>query len=722
MENNIINQGRKYAYYFLPILLLTSCQAKKGMGTTFLGFIIMFFAPLLLSIIIVLFRNEKTRLKKLKETTQKISFKRFRTPVVTAGILLFSLFVANFLPLEKDKSPEEAFLQDVHAMDHGSALINYKKAFLNDEDNTANLLDMAYSLSLIKELPDWNALPFDIEVLEKGDTNLLQQIRVGSAWLMSKNEYYLYQVVDRLPNEGYGVNFFRGVYESDKENYSKAITYFEDEIEANGFKRGAVRELSLLHYGLGNSKKLDSLISNKELNEFVPLNIRKERYYYNGNVGEYVKAVIGRHTSKVNVFGLIGSCLILGCWLMFFRLVNPFYKASILGTVVVLLTSVIVTFNANFIYDYLHFTLGFTKSDNLFLYSIFGIGLIEEAIKAIPFLIAFLFIKDFDEPFSYIYYAGISALGFAFIENFAVYFDSDSISVVQSRGFIACFGHVFALSILGYLLMLARFKYNWSRVGAFFIGLSVAAISHGLYDYIIFIEVPTIIFMLFFFILVKIWVTMANNGLNLSKHFEWEKLNQYSEIKFIFGVSLMSIIVGEYLLLTFQMGAEVANDALAGSIFSGLILAVYIGLSLTNFDFFPSYVERIRPPYQISDIVFPGIVNSEHFIGSNIRLVKSKYSKPKFLLPAEGVIISRHMVNGDSDWYLVKLFNPLDVKPTIVKTHVLMHFEEYDASLKEFIKCEIACSTINVKADLGKIVINRKMLSNKFTAFVKELE
>ena len=92
----------------------------------------------------------------------------------------------------------------------------------------------------------------------------------------------------------------------------------------------------------------------------------------------------------------------------------------------------------------------------LFKGGVFGIGVIEEFVKFVPFLIILKFTKIINEPIDYIMYASLSALGFAFVENFN-YFDDGSINIIHSRALTASIAHMVFSSLVVYGLILAKY-------------------------------------------------------------------------------------------------------------------------------------------------------------------------------------------------------------------------------------------------------------------------
>jgi RsiW-degrading membrane proteinase PrsW (M82 family) len=477
--------------------------------------------------------------------------------------------------------------------------------------------------------------------------------------------------------------------------------------------------LASIYYRSSKSKELAKLIENKNLSDFIPHKIKAEYYFETGQDLNYWIEQLKHSSTKLNIYGFLGAFLILVVWLVFMRKLNPFYTFSWTWTFIVLFLSMSLTFLCSYWYDFFQYKFNFTQFSHPFLFTVFGIGLIEEVVKCVPFLLVILFSKDKKEPFSYIYYAAISALGFAFVENAIVYFEPDNINFIQSRGFSTSFGHIVFLSFLGYCLFINQFILKINKFLVFIIGLFLAMFLHGLYDYIIFSEQAPLVFYAYFFILVHVWVLMCNNVLNVSPNFSFKKLENYTDIKFYFSLALVSIVMAEYILLTVQMGKEVANDALAGNLFGSTILMVFMGTSLTNYNFFKGYIEKIKIPYQLHTIFFPRLVNDESFVLAAVLLTKTKFSRANFE-PKSGTIVSRHVLKNDSDWYLVCLDVPLNTDLEIHKQYVFINIDEHNASIKDFEKVKVSCYCISEKADLESIRINQKSLSNKVDCLLEE--
>ena len=118
-----------------------------------------------------------------------------------------------------------------------------------------------------------------------------------------------------------------------------------------------------------------------------------------------------------------------------------------------------------------------------FLYTILGIGLVEELSK---FLMMYTFgwhENNLDETYDIILYSMIVALGFATAENIFYSLDGGFTTAII-RFFTAVPGHAIDGAFMGYFLYLYRLKPQ-NKV-SLILAVLVPALTHGLYDFIAF--------------------------------------------------------------------------------------------------------------------------------------------------------------------------------------------------------------------------------------------
>lgn len=142
---------------------------------------------------------------------------------------------------------------------------------------------------------------------------------------------------------------------------------------------------------------------------------------------------------------------------------------------------------------------------SMFFFSFIQVGLFEELCKFIGFRLAELRRGGdnyfYDRPFAIMFYSGISALGFAFIENlfYATHYGGQ---VLLMRSIHAMFLHFVCGLVMGYWIALSRIPtklknrspfenwtatYPWLKTVIYYLlGIGSATFLHGLYDFNIF--------------------------------------------------------------------------------------------------------------------------------------------------------------------------------------------------------------------------------------------
>jgi RsiW-degrading membrane proteinase PrsW (M82 family) len=116
------------------------------------------------------------------------------------------------------------------------------------------------------------------------------------------------------------------------------------------------------------------------------------------------------------------------------------------------------------------------------LYSITITGLVEELFKFIPFLLIILFLKTLDEKTDGIIYASTVALGFASFENIGYLPYMEGFELF-GRAFASPLTHTIFSSLWGYSVGMARLR-GTSVVKASFQGIAVAALCHGVFNFL----------------------------------------------------------------------------------------------------------------------------------------------------------------------------------------------------------------------------------------------
>lgn len=114
--------------------------------------------------------------------------------------------------------------------------------------------------------------------------------------------------------------------------------------------------------------------------------------------------------------------------------------------------------------------------------SFFVVGLGEELFKLVAVYLAIARSKEFNEPMDGIIYTIAASIGFSVVENM-LYISAFGLVVAPLRGSIATLAHIAFSGLAGYFLGKARFSNRPAPILA--VGLAVATIAHGLYDFLL---------------------------------------------------------------------------------------------------------------------------------------------------------------------------------------------------------------------------------------------
>jgi RsiW-degrading membrane proteinase PrsW (M82 family) len=117
-----------------------------------------------------------------------------------------------------------------------------------------------------------------------------------------------------------------------------------------------------------------------------------------------------------------------------------------------------------------------------FVYAVLAIGGLEELTKLIPFLLVCRRLRAFDEELDGVVYASAVALGFATVENL-LYLGELSGVALYARAIASPMVHTVFASIWGVLVARAKIAGRSVLLPAL-AGLGIAALVHGLYDYL----------------------------------------------------------------------------------------------------------------------------------------------------------------------------------------------------------------------------------------------
>lgn len=394
-------------------------------------------------------------------------------------------------------------------------------------------------------------------------------------------------------------------------------------------------------------------------------------YFNLGEFGLYFKTIYARSFLDLNFFAFIAGLIISIVWMIFLRNMDFFNKERWIDLIIVFIGGALFTNLCLVLYHTAQYDWGIYLNGefwNDFFYCFGVIGFSEELVKLIPWMLFAVFSKRLKEPFDYILYASVAALGFAFTENLT-YLEEPSRIVTRS---ITSTGmHMFAASLVAYCIVLAKFKYKTKRakIIAPIVGFILACFAHGFYDFWIISKSAVglgIITTIFFLVTIHIWFFMINNSTNHSSFFDKKLLRINENIEFL-SISILGIILLQYVILSIEYGALSANTMLRyGTTFTiGFLL--YVTFILSNFKVIQGKWMKYSFPMaklinEYISVPFIGKKSTENHTGLHLRIFcpkSNKYVGTQF--PVSGHCERKITINGDENWYIFRMNAGLDL-------------------------------------------------------------
>jgi len=284
------------------------------------------------------------------------------------------------------------------------------------------------------------------------------------------------------------------------------------------------------------------------------------------------------------IFPIIGAICGGMLWINYFIKIDVLEKERIIDIIIALSIGFLTPTLALWLYFGLEF-FGINFNGQLindFLYSIFGVGLIEESSKLIGVFIAFKVLKKrINEPIDYLVFAGIVALGFSVRENF-IYYNNYGSQIATGRTLISCLIHIINTSICVYGIY--RFKlFNKGNIYInSLVAITTAIVSHGLFDFFLvqpFLgDLTSFLAMGVYLIGINFWIQMLNNAINFSPFFNYQKISSTTQLyKTIFFWYLLVLML-EFGYVYYYKDASQAISDTAKNLFNEGVLLIVVAL------------------------------------------------------------------------------------------------------------------------------------------------
>jgi len=299
------------------------------------------------------------------------------------------------------------------------------------------------------------------------------------------------------------------------------------------------------------------------------------------------------------VFSLV-ALFIAWIWVDYFRLIDIYNRDSLLNFIaafVIGCLAVPLTFGIGILTDHIGFKLGGGMTHD-FVYCVLLIGLPEELAKLASFgLFYLIFRKKIKEPIDLLAYIATCALGFSAVEN-VLYFQDYGPDIIFSRGILCSVGHMFDTAIMGYGLILYKFKKPQPNVATLPLFILLAALTHGFYDFWLIHEGlgmgGYLVTVLFFLICVSVFAVILNNAINQSSFFTY-KLSIDTDKLFTRMLVYYSIVLGvQMILIGFSKDILAALIGSTLSLFTTGFIVMITLLRLTRFTLIKGHWHPLR--------------------------------------------------------------------------------------------------------------------------------
>ena len=403
------------------------------------------------------------------------------------------------------------------------------------------------------------------------------------------------------------VNYFAGRIMLTGGGGAAAEEHFFSEIRNKGYKEGAYDQLALLYELTGNDSALAGIVYSGAA-QYVPDDIRARVYYREHDVISFYRLKFSAIAERINAWGISGAIGIMLLWSFFLFSLQRVSGNKSLPVATAVLLGFICAMGSWWLYAFYRNGLGFWMTGEIIndlLFSIGGIGFIEELVKLLPFLLILRFSGREHKPIEYIVIASACGLGFAVFENL-MYIANYGLDVIHSRALTSSLSHMACSGITAYGFVLWKFRNRnqWWLIPLFFI---LATGAHGFYDFWLLnskVQSLGIVTLFFFLSEILVYFAFINNALNqsvtlpppgelsaavsASHNFDAQRITSVLAGAFI-------VLYGfEYLALSIAYGTRYGNAMMTTAFLSGGYLIFFLSARMAQMRIVPGHWGKIN--------------------------------------------------------------------------------------------------------------------------------
>ena len=395
--------------------------------------------------------------------------------------------------------------------------------------------------------------------------------------------------VDSLPQTLTGVNFLKALHYDAQGDWKRAIKHLEYEINRSPKFSAPYREIVRI-LSKHDIERLDAFMLQSTFVDQVSYYQKNDYYFVNGHWLEYFKNIYVNRTFNTSWIIFFAAFMVSFAWLYYMRLFDFYNREKWSHILLVFFLGGVFTNLCLPLYDFSRIVLDFNISGealNDFVYSTIVIGGAEELVKFLPWFLFGYLSGKLKEPFDYVLYASVSALGFAFVENFTYFENYGNITI---RAMVTSVAHMFDAVIIAYAFVVARYrlpKGSPYKILVIIAGFILAMLAHGFYDFWLISNAVSdfkLVTMIFFVISLHIWFFFKNNTMNHSPFFRGNQRFNVQLQKDVLFLSLISVLMLQYVMMSYDFGARNLDYFFYKEIFFVGVFLVYMRVQLNNLE------------------------------------------------------------------------------------------------------------------------------------------
>lgn len=380
---------------------------------------------------------------------------------------------------------------------------------------------------------------------------------------------------------------------------SLAEEHLYSEIRNKGYKQGAYEYLAVLYAIEGRDSSLRSIVYSGAADYIAP-EFRGRIYFEDHDFARFFALKIETLLGGINLWGVSGGIGILFVWLYVLVSFGKISSIRLRHLIFPVLGGAAVSMLSWWLYAEYRYGLGFSLDGtvwNDFIFSVTGIGFIEEFVKLVPFLCVLLFTRIMKKPIDYIIVASACGLGFAVFENL-MYISGYGLDVIHSRALTSSVSHMACSGIVayGFVLWKFRWKNHYWLIPVFFL---LAATAHGFYDFWLLnetVKAYVIVTLLFYLSLIVMYFAFISNAINQSvQETETERMAQFDPVRItaVFAGAMILLFAFEYVATSVVYGTHYGNASMQKAFLAGGYLVFFLSIRLSRIRIEPQRWNRI---------------------------------------------------------------------------------------------------------------------------------